>query len=370
MLWLPVEPFSSPHTPAPLLGFQDPICSFPTQALAQMCEVTNYGAPEHQHFSPSPLSCGCSISISSPHLSSSIFLLALTPVMSVEQGLRESEKVSLICGLLRQSPPGEFRQVVQDLCDLLQDDELVKQEAAHAGARHNKNNFTPVFVNGNIVLLTQYNDLGGNRFFYPQDKFSFEFDHLSGITTKTHLHRVMLDEGELWRGALHKGLNAYVNCHFPAGNCCVFKKSLGKRQMLVACIEAHLYQPSKHWNSLWKSDWTFALTPVMTRVTGIFLFQLHYFRDANLHVTVNKSVSESLHVIDRNQFVTDFVKFVKAEDNKIHTAIMENIQALSEHTWRKNLRRRLPITRTFINWNELLNNQHPKTSASRKEVPP
>ncbi|NXI74548.1 CAZA3 protein, partial [Anseranas semipalmata] len=289
---------------------------------------------------------------------------------SVGQGSRKLEKVSLICSLLRQSPPGEFGQVVQDLYALVQDDDLVRQEAANVGANHNKNNFTPVEVNGSTVLLTHYNDLGRNRFFYPQDKFSFEFDHLSGITSKTHLHSVMLDEGELWRGALHKGLNAYVNCHFPVGNCCVFKKSVGKRQMFVACIEAHLYQPSKHWNGLWKSDWTFALTPIMTRVTGIFLLQLHYFRDANLHVTVRKSVSNSVHVIDRRQFVSDFVKFVKTEDNKIHTAILQNIQALSEDMWRKNLRRRLPITRTFMNWKELLNDQHLKTSVSSKEIPP
>uniref|UniRef100_A0A8B9C795 F-actin-capping protein subunit alpha n=1 Tax=Anser brachyrhynchus TaxID=132585 RepID=A0A8B9C795_9AVES len=138
----------------------------------------------------------------------------------------EPEKVSLICRLLHQSPPGEFGQVVQDLYALVKDDELVRQEATHAGAHHNKKNFTPVQVNGSTVLLTHYNDLGGNRFFYPQDKFSFEFDHLSGITSKTYLHSVMLDEEELWRGALHKGLNTYVNCYFPAGNCCVFKKSL------------------------------------------------------------------------------------------------------------------------------------------------
>ncbi|NXK45402.1 CAZA3 protein, partial [Chauna torquata] len=289
--------------------------------------------------------------------------------MSMGQGLHEQEKLSLICRLLHQSPPGEFRQAVQDLYVLVQDDELVRQEAAHAGAHHNKNNFTPVQVNGSTVLLTHYNDLGGNRFFYPQDKFSFEFDHLSGVTSKTHLHSVMLDEGELWRGALQKGLNAYVNRHFPVGNCCVFKKSLGKRQMFVACIEAHQYHPSKYWNGLWKSDWTFALTPVMTQVTGIFLLQLHYFKDANLHVTINKSISKSLHVIDRSQFVTNFVKFVKAEDNMIHTAILENIQALSEDMWRKNLRRKLPITRTFMNWNELLNDQHLKTNVSSK-VPP
>ncbi|KFP47289.1 F-actin-capping protein subunit alpha-3, partial [Cathartes aura] len=145
------------------------------------------------------------------------------------------------------------------------------------------------------------------------------------------------------------------------GNCCVFKKSLGKRQLFVACIEAHQYQPSNHWNSLWKSDWTFALTPFTTQVTGIFLLQIHYFKDANLHVTVSKSVSETLNVIDQSQFATDFVKFVKAEDTKFHIAILENIQALSEDIWGKNLRRKLPVTRTFMNWNKLLNDQHLNT---------
>ncbi|KAM6136921.1 F-actin-capping protein subunit alpha-3 [Pterocles gutturalis] len=290
--------------------------------------------------------------------------------MCARQELREPEKVSLISSLLRQSPPGEFRQVVQDLSALVQDDKLVRQEAARIGACHNKNNFTPVRINGHTVLLSHYNDLGGNCFLDPQNKFSFEFDHLCGVASKPQLHGVMLDEAELWREALHKGLKAYVSCHFPVGNCCVFKKSLRKRQMLVACIEAHQYQPSNRWNSLWKSDWTFTLTSFTTEVIGMFLLQIHYFKDANLHVTVSKPVSETLNVIDQSQFVTDLLKFVKAEDTKFHTTILENIQAFSEDTWEKNLRRKLPVTRTFMNWNKPLNDRHLNTNASNTKVLP
>ncbi|KAM6425307.1 LOW QUALITY PROTEIN: F-actin-capping protein subunit alpha-3 [Rhynochetos jubatus] len=276
-----------------------------------------------------------------------------------------SREVSLICSLLRQSPPGECGQVFRDLSSLAQDDKLVRQEAV-GGVCHNKNNFTPIQVNGCIVLLTHCNGLRGKRFFDPQDKFSLEFDHLCGVTRKPQLHGVMLG-GELWREALHKGLKAYVSCHFPAGDCCVFKNNLGKRQMSVAGIEAHQYQPSNHWNSLWKSDWTFALTPFTTQVTGIFLLQIH-FKDASVHVTVSKSVSETLNVIDRSQFATDFMKFVKAEDTKFH-CILENIQALSEYIWGKNLQRKLPVTHTFMNWSKLLNDQHLNTNVSSTEVP-
>uniref|UniRef100_A0A8D0FYM3 F-actin-capping protein subunit alpha n=1 Tax=Strix occidentalis caurina TaxID=311401 RepID=A0A8D0FYM3_STROC len=141
--------------------------------------------------------------------------------------LHKLEKASLICDLLCQSPPGDFGQVVQDLSALVRDDKLVRQEAACMGTCHNKNNFTPIQINGRTVLLTHYNDLGGNSFFDSQDKFSVEFDHLCGVTIKSQLHSVILD--------------ACVSCHFPAGNCCMFKKSLEERQLFVACIEAHQY---------------------------------------------------------------------------------------------------------------------------------
>ncbi|NXG27532.1 CAZA3 protein, partial [Dromaius novaehollandiae] len=273
------------------------------------------------------------------------------------QGLLPLEKAPLVCSLLLQAPPGEFAQVIQDLWVLVCDEELLRREAARMGAWRSQGHFPPVQINGHIVLVTRYDYLGGNRFFDPQDKLSFAFDHPSGVASKYQLHDVLLDEGELQRGALHQGLKVYVSRHFPTGNCCVFRKNARKTQIFVACIEAHQYQPSGCWNGLWKSDWTLVLTPLTTQVTGIFLLQMHHFNSTNLHVTVSKSVSEPLNVTDQSQFATDFVKFVKAEDTKLHIAILEDMQALSEDIWGKNLRRKLPITRTFINWNRLLNEQ-------------
>ncbi|KAM6290401.1 LOW QUALITY PROTEIN: F-actin-capping protein subunit alpha-3 [Porphyrio hochstetteri] len=283
--------------------------------------------------------------------------------MCTRQELQEPEKVSLICGLLCQSLPGELGQVAQDISALVQDDKLVKQVVILVGACHN--NFTPLQINRHTVLLTHYNNLGGKRFFDPEGKFSFEFDRLCGVTSKPQLHGVMLDEGELWLETLHKGLKVYVSCHFPVGNCCVFKKGLGKRQMFVAWIKAHQYT-SNHWNSLWKSDWTFALTPFNTQVTD--LLQIHYFKDANLHVTVSKSVSETLNVIDQSHFATDFIKFLKAEDTKFHITILENIQALSEDIWGKNLQRKLPVTHASMNWSKLLNDQHLAHQCLQKRI--
>lgn len=48
-----------------------------------------------------------------------------------------------------------------------------------ACAIYNKEQLTPVkLVNDQYVLITEYNDLGSNRFYDPHSKQSFKFDHL------------------------------------------------------------------------------------------------------------------------------------------------------------------------------------------------
>lgn len=48
-----------------------------------------------------------------------------------------------------------------------------------ACAVYNKEQLTPVkLVNDQYVLITEYNDLGSNRFYNPRTKQSFKFDHL------------------------------------------------------------------------------------------------------------------------------------------------------------------------------------------------
>ncbi|XP_062990631.1 F-actin-capping protein subunit alpha-3 [Elgaria multicarinata webbii] len=279
------------------------------------------------------------------------FMLPRQTMMS-EKELSDEEKIELICNLLLQAPPGEFLNVFEDLCVLVCNYHLMRYEAAPVCANHSRNNFTAVSIRGNHALVTRFNHLGGNRFFDPQIKLSFRFDHLTKRVDKLLLYRcIRKDNAELWRETLNVTLESYMKRHFPSGSCCVYRKTLKRSPFFVVCIESHQYQ--KFWNGLWKSEWTIAFAPPITQILGKINLQIHYFKKANLHWTASKVAKDSIHLINRTQFAMDFEKLIEAEDNIFQIGLMESLQVLSNNIWRT-LRRQLPVTRTVIRWEKLL----------------
>lgn len=261
-------------------------------------------------------------------------------------------KIKLICNLLKQCPPGEFKNVFEDLRFLLCDDKLMKQEVAQVCANHSKKNFTTANIKGDNVLVTRHNDMEGDRFFDPQIKLSFTFDHLNRRADKILLYcNIRRDKAELWRETLNVTLEAYMKKHFISGVCRVYRKTIRNKPFLVVCMESH--QNKKFWNFLWKSEWIIAITPPVSEIKGDLKVQLHYFKKGNLHWTASSTAEGSIYLIHRDQFALDFEKFIEAEDNKFQMDLVKSLYDLSNETWRE-FRRRLPVTRTSISWDILM----------------
>lgn len=256
---------------------------------------------------------------------------------------------------LQHAPPGEFNEVFNAVRMLLNNDQLLKEGCAQAITKYNESQFVPVKLEGveKQTLVTPFNDIGSGRYVDDASKKSFKYDHLRKEASDLQPHPVESTALELWRAALQKELDAYIEEHYAkSGVGCVFVR----HGNVTLCIESHQFQPKNFCNGRWRSEWKIPCGDGKTNsqeLVGKIKVQVHYYEDGNVQLFSEKDCHVKVQMTnDVEKTSKDLLQAIKEQEGEYQQAVQENYASMSDNTF-KALRRQLPVIRAKMDWHKV-----------------
>ncbi|KAK5786999.1 F-actin-capping protein subunit alpha-like [Gossypium arboreum] len=279
-----------------------------------------------------------------------------------ETELSDDQKKGIAKWFLVNAPAGEIQYVSRDLKLVLNNDDVYNEAASEAFPVYNKCHLISLKMPGGFgdVLVTSYGELQDNEYLDPKTAQVAIVDHVKQACTKV---RPATDEElpsayvEEYRCALEAEILKYVAEAYPKGSCSVYctngkdVEEPGSDFDLVVVIAAARLSPQNFCNGSWRTIWNIEFKDDIQKLelNGKLKVGAHYFEEGNVQLDTKHECRDSTMFQSPDDTAISVANLIRRHETAYMASLEESYFKLSDNTF-KDLRRKLPITRTLFPW--------------------
>ncbi|KAI8548088.1 hypothetical protein RHMOL_Rhmol07G0245200 [Rhododendron molle] len=283
-----------------------------------------------------------------------------------EAELSEKQKKEIAKWFLLNAPAGEIQYVAKDIRSVLDDDNVYNAAASEAFPSHNKSHLISLKLPGKSedVLITSFGEINENEYIEPRTAQVARVDHVKQVCTEV---RPATDEElpspyvEDYRCALDAEIMKYVGEAYPKGVCSVYcargkdVEEPGSDFELVVVISAARHSPQNFCNGSWRSIWNveFKDDVQIVEVRGRMQVGAHYFEEGNVQLDAKHEFQDSTLFQSPDDLAISLTNIIRHHETEYLASLQASYSNLPDTTF-KDLRRKLPVTRTLFPWHNTL----------------
>ncbi|CAL9205744.1 unnamed protein product [Musa hybrid cultivar] len=276
--------------------------------------------------------------------------------------LSDKQKAEIAKWFLANAPAGEIQYVAKDVRSILGDDKIYEMAAAEAFPLHNKAHLLALEMpdRSGDVLITTYGELDKINYFDPRTAQVATVDHVKQVCTNVR----PANDDELpspyiedFRSTLDAELSKYVGETYPKGVCAVYcvsgkdAEGPGADFEFVVVISAVKHSPQNFCNGIWQSIWNIEFKDDLqfVELKGKIQVGAHYFEEGNVQLDAKLECKDSTIFQSPEDSAVSITNIVRHHETEYLASLEASYVNLPDTTF-KDLRRKLPVTRTLFPW--------------------
>ncbi|KAM0947664.1 putative F-actin-capping protein subunit alpha [Dioscorea sansibarensis] len=283
-----------------------------------------------------------------------------------EAELHEEQKKEIAKWFLAHAPAGEIQYVAKDVKSLLGDDRVYEMAASEAFPVYNRTHLVALEMpdrSGNVII-TKFGEIDEDNYLDPRTAQVATVDHVQQVCSNL---RPATDEElpsfyiEGFRSALDAELCKYVDDTYPKGTCAVYctrgkdVEGPGASFEFTVVISAARHSPQNFCNGSWRSIWKveFKADLQVVELKGSLQVGAHYFEEGNVQLDSENECNDCTIFQSPEDSAISIMNMIRQHEMEYLSSLEASYLNLSDATF-KDLRRKLPVTRTLFPWHSTL----------------